>query len=633
MTPAPLSRRVASIVFVLALTIRAAGSAPQVIPTNGAPAGLRTGLVVGQVVDSTGTPVPEAIVQLTLPQYPQDLPTAPKGRVMADGEGRYFFANLPAGEYYLRAAKEGYAGGVYGQRRASGDYQMFPLGEGERRMDARLTLWKYAVIAGTVLDEAGEPVVGVSVQALAKDVVGGRTRYGTVNSAPYLVPAATTDDRGMFRLSRLVPGTYVVVVPSTQTTMPVGVLEATAQDVSLRNEAFRGGISEISPRGTAKTQQVGDVVLMTANRVLIPPPLSPAGRMDVYRTTYFPAATTAAEAMQIAIKGGEERTDITIGLRPVSAVRVSGRLVAPDGSAPAPMSLKLVGEATADVGDEGFETVTAMSDASGRFTLLGVPAGEYVLKQGNRFLVSTAQEGRPTYWLTQRLSVGTRDISDLTVALRSGVRVEGRVEFRGAKEPLASNVGIIFETPFGEAGQVAASALKSEGFNFSTVVANGQYIIRPQIIGSVQALAGWVVKSVALNGKDITDQVIELKEDATSLVITYTDRVSKITGSAKDANGAPNANATVLAFPVDPQRWSGYGSNPRRVRSVPTSRTGAFTFDHLPPGDYYLVAIDSADEEGWADPKILEGLARQATKLAVLEGEPKTLDLTMKAIR
>ena len=68
-------------------------------------------MIVGQVVDAgTGAPVGEAIVRLSMPKYFES-PTAPKGRVMADGDGRFFFTDLPAGEYYLQATKDGYAPG------------------------------------------------------------------------------------------------------------------------------------------------------------------------------------------------------------------------------------------------------------------------------------------------------------------------------------------------------------------------------------------------------------------------------------------------------------------------------------------------------------------------------------------
>ena len=394
------ARPVALVVVVLALTIPGVA---QILPGDGAPPGPRTGMIVGQVVDdSTGAPVAEAVVRLLMTKYREDLLTTPKGRVMADGEGRFFFTDLPAGDYYLQATKDGYAPGTYGQRRAWGQSQLLSLGEGERLPGVTLRVWKYGVIAGTVVDEAGEPVVGVAVRALIKSVFAGRTQYGNMEVNPERVPGAITDDRGMFRLSQLVPGTYVVLVPSTQTTLPAAWLAG--QDPWLRTELFWGGVTEVAPLGQPRTQQIGDFALMTLNSVAIPPPPSSAGRMAVYPTTFFPSAATAGAATQIRLGPGEERTDVAIALRPVPAVRITGRLVAPDGTAPPPTTIRLTGIAMTDIvtsttpsgpGNVGFETVTGMSDETGRFTLLGVPPGEYVLEHGNRFLSRALRDGPP----------------------------------------------------------------------------------------------------------------------------------------------------------------------------------------------------------------------------------------------
>ena len=153
-------------IAVLTLTVR--GAAQSANPQSSAPQGPRTGMILGQVVDATtGAPIPEAIVRLSMPAFPMN-PSAPGGRVLADAEGRFFFAELPAGEYYVGAEKEGYAAGQYGQTRIGGRGQLVPLREGERRTGITLRVWKYAVIAGTVLDEAGEPVVGIAVRALIR---------------------------------------------------------------------------------------------------------------------------------------------------------------------------------------------------------------------------------------------------------------------------------------------------------------------------------------------------------------------------------------------------------------------------------------------------------------------------------
>src|SRR4026209_785393 len=84
-------------VFFAALTVHGAQQAAA--PSNPAPPGPRTGLLVGQVLDPSGAPIHEAIVQMSLPTYQAALPTTPKGKVMADEEGRFFFSDLPAGDY------------------------------------------------------------------------------------------------------------------------------------------------------------------------------------------------------------------------------------------------------------------------------------------------------------------------------------------------------------------------------------------------------------------------------------------------------------------------------------------------------------------------------------------------------
>ena len=338
------TRRIASGVLVLALTLR--GSA-QIIPGAGRPAwpAYRDDRRPGRGCRH-GRAGDEAIVRLTMSKYFES-PAAPNGRVMADGEGRFFFTDLPAGEDYLQATKDGYAPGTYGQRRAWGQNELLSLAEGERPTDVKLGVWKYGAIAGTVVDEAGEPVVGIAVRALVKNVVAGRTQFGNMEVIPELVPGAITDDRGMFRLSQLVPGTYVVLVPSTQTTLPAAWLAG--QDSWLRTELFWGGVNEIALLGQPRTQQVGDAALMTLNSVLIPPPPSAEGRMAVYPTTFFPSAATAGAATPITVGAGEERTDVAIALRPVPAVRVTGRLVAPDGTAPPPTTIRLTGIAMTDV--------------------------------------------------------------------------------------------------------------------------------------------------------------------------------------------------------------------------------------------------------------------------------------------
>ena len=215
--------------------------------------------------------------------------------------------------------------------------------------------------------------------------------------------------------------------------------------------------------------------------------------------------------------------------------------------------------------------------------------------------------------------------------MKPALRVEGRLEFRNAAgvqpmpQPFLSSVG--FETPSGEPGRFAGQFASGERQAFSTVAAGGRFIVRPY------EGRGWFVQSVKAGDVDITDRVFDLQTD-TSIVVTYTDRATKVSGTVKDARGAAATTATVLAFPVDRARWSGHGESPRHLKSTLASSGGGYTFAHLPPGEFYLIAVDAADAEDWQDPQKLEAFARRASTLSVIAGDTaKTLDLVMAPIR
>ncbi len=202
-----------------------------------------------------------------------------------------------------------------------------------------------------------------------------------------------------------------------------------------------------------------------------------------------------------------------------------------------------------------------MSDATGRFTLLGVPPGEYVLTHANRFLSRAMQQGQPAYWISQPVTVGADDLSDLTVALRPALRVAGRVEFRSGNGPQTAPpriAGVMFETPFGEPGQV-----RRGGHERRDAVVLHRRRRRP--VHRPALRAGRLVRAIRHAGRQghHGPRRSTLQADATSLVVTYTDRPSKVSGTVTDARGAASPTAVVLVFPVDPRRWSGYGASPR----------------------------------------------------------------------
>ena len=619
-------RLIAVLVAAASLSVLAQSQTPSGQPS------VRTGLIVGQVIEGgSNRPVPEAIVSLT-GSGPAVDPRDRGRRVMADAEGRFFFAELSPGSYLLRAVKAGYPQNTYGPRRAplSGtpDARM-DLREGERRGDATIFLWKYATLSGTVLDEAGEPVIGVEVRALRRSFGSGRMKFIPLNTA---ISAARTDDRGAFRIASLPAGDYVISVASSHTTMPLAVFEQSGRQGRISEEVM-SAISEFQILGYAQNQQIGDVVLMTRSGIAIPPAPTESGRLTVYPTTFHPSTTSAADATVFSVGPGEERSAGTIQLRPVPTVRVSGKVVGPEGPvALTALRLAPAGESPAEL---ALDPVTGLTDQTGAFTLLGVPPGQYVLRvmtpriTGGPIPPSTPE--KPILWASEPVTVADSAVSGLTVNLRPTFRVAGRIEFLGSKPApsgvaLTESVYISVYPASGQWGFVPASP----GPNgiFATGVTGGSYFVW------AEDFPPWHLKAVIFEGRDISDLAVEIKGDISAVVIQYSDDVSRISGTVHNAQGATESSASVVVFPADRQRWTGYGSRfPRRARSTGVSAIGTFAFAALPPGDYFVAAIPDALLDTWQDPKVLDALSRSATRVSLAENEKRTVDLKVTAGR
>ena len=95
--------------------------------------------------------------------------------------------------------KPGYAEGGYGRMRPFGPSRPLQLADHERVGDVTVRVFKYAVIAGHVTDEAGEPVVAATLRLYRRQLVAGRR---------VLQPMVTTqtDDRGAYRFANQLQG-------------------------------------------------------------------------------------------------------------------------------------------------------------------------------------------------------------------------------------------------------------------------------------------------------------------------------------------------------------------------------------------------------------------------------------------
>jgi hypothetical protein len=135
-----------------------------------------------------------------------------------------------------------------------------------------------------------------------------------------------------------------------------------------------------------------------------------------------------------------------------------------------------------------------------------------------------------------------------------------------------------------------------------------------------------MLKSVLLDGRDITDTPIDIKGsgDVDGLQVVITNRVTEVSGAVSDAKGHPVREYAVVVFADEAARWKWPS---RFLATARPDQQGRFKIANLPPGRYLAVALDYLEEGQSEDPDYLETLRASATRFALADGETKTLDL------
>ena len=334
---------------------------------------------------------------------------------------------------------------------------------------------------------------------------------------------------------------------------------------------------------------------------------------DTFVPTYYPGTTTMGDAQRITIGASQEQANVNFAVLPVRAVEVSGTIVTSTG-APAPAMISLVN--TSEL-DEGALPVTSSArvQADGRFTIARVVPGSYVLS------AITRGAGGEQEMAQLPLTVGSQNLTSVVVTTARGATIRGTVAAESGGALPASGVQVTAQpTGLVPAGGSRQARAAQNAFEITGLV--GAYLLR--VAGAPD---GWMVKSVTVNGTDVTDRPLELRgtEQVTARVL-LTDRVTELRG-AVTARGAPAPQASIVIFPDDPARWT-FPS--RHVRTLRADEQGLFTARALPAGITYLVAAVEYLQEGEAqDPEFLERLKARATGITIADGDRKALDLVL----
>ena len=158
-------------------------------------AGILNGAVIrGVVVENpTGKPLMRAMVTIQpVPGSPGTAATLRTSRF-----GTFDSPNIPGGVYIMTISRTGFLTMQYGQKEWKSSGYPIVIQDGESSF-LNIRMWRLGAITGTVVDEE-------EIGLPDHEVVAYRN-----TRPPQLVTRAKTDDRGMYRLNGLLPGSYLV---------------------------------------------------------------------------------------------------------------------------------------------------------------------------------------------------------------------------------------------------------------------------------------------------------------------------------------------------------------------------------------------------------------------------------------
>lgn len=536
-------------------------AAPAATPTT-TPAGESTiGPISGSVVNESGQPF--AGVQVFVRQLNSSNP----GRAtMTDSEGHFHVNGLSAALYVVSASAPGY---VQPQSDPNEPAPQYRIGE-----NVRLELIRGGVITGSVTNAAGEPLIAVSVRAwMVRDAKGRAAKM------PYtFFLEQSTDDRGIYRIYGLRPGTYVVSA---------------------------GGA------GFSQRFQLNAFAYDTP--------------------TYAPSSTRDG-AMEVSVTSGEEaNVDIRYRGEPGHAISGSVKQTGP-GNVSVSLS-SLTG---------GFMAFGGLFQQPGNrsFEFYGLGDGDYVLVArevlpGTASTLSELLMSEP-----RRITVKGADVTGIELVTRPLASLSGRIvleptrpaECEGKRSPLFAEMMV---TVLRAEKDMQADLLPFyPTSNSATPDAKGSFAIRNLFPGRYLPLAKfyaryWYLNSMTINATPKIDAAANWSTlkigERTEVTISLAEGAASIRGKLSAANGAQVPSGLgIYLVPAEREK----STDVLRYFVTSTEADGSFGFNNLPPGRYFTVTQTLDATAATTDKLRLPEAAETRTKLRrAAEAQKSPLEL------
>ncbi|HEX5070364.1 MAG TPA: carboxypeptidase-like regulatory domain-containing protein [Vicinamibacterales bacterium] len=591
-----------------------------------------TGVIAGVLwsADQPPQPVRRAVVTLAGTGLP-----SPRS-VLTNDTGEFTFTKLAVGTFTVSARKASYIAAAYGSQRPGRPGTSITLAAGQR-MNVAMTMFKGAVIAGTLRDATGAAVMGVTVTATDARTVGTTNVTAQIESA-------VTDDRGNFRIYGLLPGDYLVSATPSATPGEMGARTASEMDTLLANLAQRP--NTVAPAST-------------------PAPL-PTPKPTGFAPIYYPGTPLASDATPVHVGPGEERLGASFELGHVRVATISGVV---SGGVPnlAAVQLSMIVAGPRPAGLFGTMGITAMApNAQGEFKYANVPPGQYRIvakvrsgatESANLNISSGSSSGgggtpAPTQpsggtlgpnpeqlFAVADVTVRGEDIAGVGLTLQPGGTISGKLAFDTAAAPLPPDLSVIrvgLSIPGGSyqstsgamtignaSSQVNPVAAAADGTFHLINIGPGPYLLNCQLPQDL--LKVWKLRSAMVDGRDLLDGTIEGPNiNLTGVTLTLSDKRTELSGTLQVAPGQSASDYYVVVFSSDRANWR---AGSRRSLSAKPGTDSRYVLADLPAGDYYLAALTDLDPLDWQTAGSLEQIVPFAVRVQIAEGEKKVQNL------